>query len=176
MYSYTSAISLSLNDIFKSSNLNLGLSYTFNRVNYSNSNQNEEINLNDNAGNFSIGVQYSNKNQSEKNTKVGLSYTTSATFEQYIKNSFGFTIIVRDNKAVKSLANETLVKANIPDQFNADLSTYLSDKLNLNIAEGEIFGFLGPNGAGKTTTMKIMAGRSGKRSALASRKSTTFPS
>ncbi|HOE56440.1 MAG TPA: ABC transporter ATP-binding protein [Bacillota bacterium] len=30
--------------------------------------------------------------------------------------------------------------------------------LNLEIAEGEIFGFVGPNGAGKTTTMKIMCG------------------
>jgi ABC-2 type transport system ATP-binding protein len=28
--------------------------------------------------------------------------------------------------------------------------------LNLNIAEGEIFGFLGPNGAGKTTTIRMM--------------------
>lgn len=30
------------------------------------------------------------------------------------------------------------------------------DDLNLNIAEGEIFGFLGPNGAGKTTTIRMM--------------------
>jgi hypothetical protein len=137
--SYTSAISFTLNDIFKSSNFNVGLSYTFNRVNYSSSNQFEEVNLNDNAGNFSIGVQYSNKNQSEKNTKVGLSYTTAATFEHYIHNSSGFTIIVRDNKPLKSKAYETLVKANIPDQFNADLSTYLSDKLNLNISLAGVF-------------------------------------
>lgn len=32
------------------------------------------------------------------------------------------------------------------------------DNLNLNIKEGEIFGFLGPNGAGKTTTIKMMTG------------------
>lgn len=32
------------------------------------------------------------------------------------------------------------------------------DNLNLNAAEGEIFGFVGPNGAGKTTTMKIICG------------------
>lgn len=32
------------------------------------------------------------------------------------------------------------------------------DSLNLEIKDGEIFGFLGPNGAGKTTTLKIMAG------------------
>ncbi|MCK4626105.1 MAG: ATP-binding cassette domain-containing protein, partial [Phycisphaerae bacterium] len=29
--------------------------------------------------------------------------------------------------------------------------------LNLQIAEGNIFGFIGPNGAGKTTTMRILA-------------------
>lgn len=32
------------------------------------------------------------------------------------------------------------------------------DHLNLEIAEGELFGFVGPNGAGKTTTIKILAG------------------
>lgn len=32
------------------------------------------------------------------------------------------------------------------------------DKLNLNVKEGEIFGFLGPNGAGKTTTIKMIVG------------------
>jgi ABC-2 type transport system ATP-binding protein len=30
------------------------------------------------------------------------------------------------------------------------------DDLNLNILEGEIFGFLGPNGAGKTTTIRVL--------------------
>jgi ABC-2 type transport system ATP-binding protein len=32
------------------------------------------------------------------------------------------------------------------------------DKLDLEIAPGEIFGFLGPNGAGKTTTVKLLTG------------------
>lgn len=32
------------------------------------------------------------------------------------------------------------------------------NSLNLEVAEGEIFGFLGPNGAGKTTTMLMMLG------------------
>ncbi len=30
------------------------------------------------------------------------------------------------------------------------------DRMNLNIKEGEIFGFLGPNGAGKTTTINML--------------------
>jgi len=32
------------------------------------------------------------------------------------------------------------------------------DDLNLEIAEGEIFGFIGPNGAGKSTTIKVLTG------------------
>ena len=32
------------------------------------------------------------------------------------------------------------------------------DRLNLHIAEGEVFGFLGPNGAGKTTTILMLLG------------------
>jgi len=32
------------------------------------------------------------------------------------------------------------------------------DSINLEVAQGEVFGFLGPNGAGKTTTIKMMAG------------------
>ena len=30
------------------------------------------------------------------------------------------------------------------------------DRLTLEIARGEVFGFLGPNGAGKTTTLKLL--------------------
>ena len=32
------------------------------------------------------------------------------------------------------------------------------DRLTLDIADGEVFGFLGPNGAGKTTTIRMLAG------------------
>ena len=32
------------------------------------------------------------------------------------------------------------------------------DALNLDIRQGEIFGFIGPNGAGKTTTLKMITG------------------
>ena len=30
------------------------------------------------------------------------------------------------------------------------------DRLTLDIAQGEVFGFLGPNGAGKTTTVRML--------------------
>ena len=32
------------------------------------------------------------------------------------------------------------------------------EDLNIEIKDGEIFGFLGPNGSGKTTTIKMMTG------------------
>ncbi|MBF0283039.1 MAG: ABC transporter ATP-binding protein [Magnetococcales bacterium] len=32
------------------------------------------------------------------------------------------------------------------------------DRINLQVARGQVMGFLGPNGAGKTTTMRILAG------------------
>src|SRR4030042_989201 len=32
------------------------------------------------------------------------------------------------------------------------------NNINLEIKQGEVFGFLGPNGAGKTTTIKIITG------------------
>jgi len=36
--------------------------------------------------------------------------------------------------------------------------TVAVDHLDLEVAEGEIYGFLGPNGAGKTTTIKLLLG------------------
>ncbi len=32
------------------------------------------------------------------------------------------------------------------------------DDLDLEVREGEVFGFLGPNGANKTTTVRLLAG------------------
>ena len=32
------------------------------------------------------------------------------------------------------------------------------DRIDLDVPEGEIFGFLGPNGAGKTTTIRLLLG------------------
>ncbi len=41
------------------------------------------------------------------------------------------------------------------------------DHLDLDVAEGEVFGFLGPNGAGKTTTMRMLASLVGPTSGRA---------
>ena len=42
---------------------------------------------------------------------------------------------------------------NLSKQFNTTLAV---DNLNLDVSEGEVFGFLGPNGAGKTTTVRML--------------------
>jgi ABC-2 type transport system ATP-binding protein len=45
------------------------------------------------------------------------------------------------------------------DQLTRRFGTTLAvDALNLDIAEGEVFGFLGHNGAGKTTTVRLLNG------------------
>jgi ABC-2 type transport system ATP-binding protein len=45
---------------------------------------------------------------------------------------------------------------NVTKIFGKDFKAV--DSLNLEIKNGEIFGFLGPNGAGKTTTIKMITG------------------
>lgn len=42
---------------------------------------------------------------------------------------------------------------NLTKKFNTTLAV---DNLNLEVNEGEVFGFLGPNGAGKTTTVRML--------------------
>ena len=42
---------------------------------------------------------------------------------------------------------------NLTKEFNSTLAV---DSLNLDVHEGEVFGFLGPNGAGKTTTVRML--------------------
>jgi ABC-2 type transport system ATP-binding protein len=46
-------------------------------------------------------------------------------------------------------------------------STLAVDDVDLEIADGEIFGLLGPNGAGKTTTLRMLAGLIGASSGRA---------
>lgn len=48
-----------------------------------------------------------------------------------------------------------LVK-NVSKAYNKN--NKIIENLNLEIQDGEIFGFLGPNGVGKTTTIKMITG------------------
>ncbi len=36
--------------------------------------------------------------------------------------------------------------------------TLALDALDLNVTQGEVYGYLGPNGAGKTTTIRLLLG------------------
>jgi ABC-2 type transport system ATP-binding protein len=53
---------------------------------------------------------------------------------------------------------------NLTKSFNTTLAV---DNLNLEVAEGEVFGFLGPNGAGKTTTVRMLTSLIGPSSGSA---------
>jgi ABC-2 type transport system ATP-binding protein len=53
---------------------------------------------------------------------------------------------------------------NLSKKFNTTLAV---DDLNLEVEEGEVFGFLGPNGAGKTTTVRMLTSLIGPTSGKA---------
>jgi ABC-2 type transport system ATP-binding protein len=53
---------------------------------------------------------------------------------------------------------------NLSKKFNTTLAV---DDLNLEVSEGEVFGFLGPNGAGKTTTVRMLTSLIGPTSGSA---------
>ncbi len=53
---------------------------------------------------------------------------------------------------------------NLSKKFNSTLAV---DGLNLQVEEGEVFGFLGPNGAGKTTTVRMLTSLIGPTSGTA---------
>jgi ABC-2 type transport system ATP-binding protein len=53
---------------------------------------------------------------------------------------------------------------NLSKKFNTTLAV---DNLNLEVNEGEVFGFLGPNGAGKTTTVRMLTSLIGPTSGTA---------
>jgi len=53
---------------------------------------------------------------------------------------------------------------NLTKKFNLTLAV---DNLDLQVAEGEVFGFLGPNGAGKTTTVRMLTSLIGPTSGSA---------
>jgi ABC-2 type transport system ATP-binding protein len=53
---------------------------------------------------------------------------------------------------------------NLSKKFDTTLAV---DNLNLEVSEGEVFGFLGPNGAGKTTTVRMLTSLIGPTSGSA---------
>lgn len=53
---------------------------------------------------------------------------------------------------------------NLTKKFGDNLAV---DRLNLDVKEGEVFGFLGPNGAGKTTTVRMLTSLIGPSSGTA---------
>ena len=60
-----------------------------------------------------------------------------------------------------SMGNVVIKTENLAKTFNVGFrgkNVAALKGLNLEVNEGEIFGFLGPNGAGKTTTIKILMG------------------
>ena len=70
--------------------------------------------------------------------------------------------IADKNSSVKSarpavIRIETLV-VEYPGRGLGQSSTVAVKNLNLEIHQGEVFGFLGPNGAGKTSTMQVLLG------------------
>jgi len=65
-----------------------------------------------------------------------------------------------DNTALFKLRKTNMIHIeNLTKIFNGAESkgTLAVDRLTLEVAEGEVFGFLGPNGAGKTTTVRMLA-------------------
>lgn len=54
------------------------------------------------------------------------------------------------------MAEQVIIDANNLSKVYGDLVAV--NRLNLQVQEGEIFGFLGPNGAGKTTTILMLLG------------------
>lgn len=57
-----------------------------------------------------------------------------------------------------------IVTENLTKRFKTNLAV---ENLNLDIQEGEVFGFLGPNGAGKTTTVRMLCSLIGPTSGRA---------
>lgn len=56
------------------------------------------------------------------------------------------------------LKTEALTKCYVNRAFFRSEKVMAVDRLDLEILQGEIFGFLGPNGAGKTTTLNMIVG------------------
>src|SRR5689334_25313206 len=60
-------------------------------------------------------------------------------------------------KSAAAIAFEEL-RVIYPARIRSELPKIALKTLDLQVHEGEVFGFLGPNGAGKTTTMNVLLG------------------
>ncbi|MEK7281970.1 MAG: ABC transporter ATP-binding protein [Chloroflexota bacterium] len=64
-----------------------------------------------------------------------------------------------------SVSGQTVIEAvNLTKKYNGFTAV---DRLNLEVRQGEVFGFLGPNGAGKTTTILMLLGLTEPTSGMA---------
>lgn len=81
-----------------------------------------------------------------------LSFFLSADFLYYLKNEQqeGITVTIMEVGIMSLVEIKGLTK-----KFHHFTAL---DKIDLNLNEGEIYGFIGPNGAGKTTTIRVLLG------------------
>ena len=129
--SFSAIAAYTVEEVFNGSSLSLGFSYTLNSVDFASKNNESEISLSDNAGNYSFGILYSVKNISGRKTALGFSFTTNTKFEsEYFYSSF--PVIIRHDSESSLAVAQNLVEGNIPAQFNFDISTDLTEKLLLN--------------------------------------------
>jgi long-subunit fatty acid transport protein len=135
VYSYSVVASYSFNEIFKqNSKLNLGLNITYNKVNFSQDDQDILIELTDNAINFIFGLQYSHKNSDDLETSIGISYKTNTKFQSNNQTQSGMTVVIRKTDSFLSINNaqaENIIYGNNPDKFNLDLAVDISSSIKL---------------------------------------------
>jgi len=79
-------------------------------------------------------------------------WNVRATFNEIIANRTSCQYKTKDNKA--RIMNNAII--DIKDLTKLYGKARGIDNINLEIGEGEIFGFIGPNGAGKSTTIRIL--------------------
>lgn len=81
-----------------------------------------------------------------------MSFFLSGDFLYYLKNEQqeGITVTIMEVDIMSLVEIKGLTK-----KFHHFTAL---DKIDLNLNEGEIYGFIGPNGAGKTTTIRVLLG------------------
>lgn len=135
VYSYSAVAAYSFNELFKqNSRMDLGLNITYNQVNFSQNDYGRLIELTDNAIIFIFGIQYSVKNNEDRETSIGISYKTNTKFQSNYQTQSGTTVIIRKIDSYLSINNvqaENIISGNIPDKFNIDLAVDFSSSIKL---------------------------------------------